>query len=204
MNETKLSQYRQFRATLKAVVASLGATAIHTARMDEGVFNITLNADTNVALEVTYTNYEFHGAPRLYLGSGSKQPMLSNLTAANLTKRIKTALLARQQYLTEIAEDDAKDKATYAAEEQMDGTLTAQLKLDGFTKISDEDYHIWRSSSLGTIRLAYVGAVKTEGQFEFTYNVDYDFTVSGVVVKGELDAPSLSGILRTLKALYSL
>lgn len=205
MNETRLSQYRQFRATLKAVAASLGATAIHTARMDEGVFNITLNADTNVALEVTYTNYEFHGAPRLYLGSGSKQPMLSNLTAANLTKRIKTALLARQQYLTEMAEDDAKDKATYAAEEQMAGTLTAQLKLDGFHAVkNDDDYHIWRSSSLGTIKLAYVGAVKTEGQFEFTYNVEYDFTVSGVVVKGELDAPSLSGILRTLKALYSL
>jgi len=207
MNETKLSLYRDFRATLKAVAASLNATAIHTPRMDEGVFRITLNADTNVTLEVTYSNYRDHVGPRLYVDKlGFRgQTMLSNLTAANLTKHIKQALLAVQKNLTEIAEDTRKDTVTFAAEEQMAGTLTVQLKLDGFHALkNDDDYHIWRSGSLGTIKLAFVDAVKTEGQFEFTYNVEYDFTVSGVVVKGELDAPSLSGILRTLKALYSL
>lgn len=206
MNETKLSAYRDFRATLKAVAASLNATAIHTARMDEGVFRIAHYADTHVALEVTYTNYEYHGAPRLYIDRpGRAQTMLTNLTAANLTKHLKAHLLAKQKYLAEIAEYDQRDKANYNAKEQMAGTLTVQLKLDGFHAVkNDDDYYIWRSGSLGTIKLAYVDAVKTEGRFEFNYNVEYNFTVSGVVVKGELDAPSLAGILRTLKALYSL
>jgi len=208
MNETKSVQYRQFRATLKAVAASLGATAIHTPRMDEGVFRITLKADTNIALEVTYTNYTDHIGPRLYVDKlGFRgQTMLSNLTAANLTKHIKQALLAVQKNLTEIAEDTRKDTVTFAAEEQMAGTLTVQLKLDGFHALkNDDDYHIWRSGSLGTIKLAFVDALKNdEGAYEIRYNVEYDFTVSGVVVKGELDATTLSGILRTLKALYTL
>ena len=209
MNETKLSQYRDFRAALKAVAASLGATAIHTPRMDEGVFRITLNADTNVTLEVTYSNYRDHVGPRLYVDRlGFRgQTMISNLTAANLTKHIKQALLAVQKNLTEIAEDERKDTVTFTAEEQMAKTLTVQLKFDGFHKVTDDDAdeHVWRSGSLGKIKLAYTGAVKNdEGTYDIAYDVEYDFTVSGVTVKGELTASSLAGILRTLKALYSL
>ena len=207
MNATsKLTQFREFRANLNAVAAALGATAVHTARMDEGVFTVTLKSDSEISFGITYTNYEYHGAPRLYIDRvGYGQAMLKNLSRANLTKHLGARIAEAKQHADEIAEDKRKDRLTYAAEKTMADALTAELKHDGFTKLHSFNYPAWHSSSLGEIRLTNVTATKnTEGNYDITYNVEYDFNVSGVVVKGELDAPDLAGIRRTLKALYSL
>ena len=207
MNATpKLAQFRDFKATLKAIADELGATLTakgfsptnRYAEMTVGFPN------TAVIVELTYTNYEGH-KPALYIGEGTRQRAISNLSAANLKKHLTARLDDARKLVAEIAEEKQKDAATFAAEDAMATALTVELAFDGFTKLKNDDYHIWRSSSLGEIKLAYVGAAKNpKGRYDITYNVEYDFIVSGVMVKGELTAPDLAGIRRTLKALYSL
>lgn len=205
MNETKLSLYRDFRATLKAVAASLNATAIHTARMDEGVFEITNNADHRVQISVTYTNYEYDGGPRLYLGTGSKQPKLKNLTAANLKKHLTKELAYRQYEINRDAISNKEDSAADKAQKEMVKVLTASLS--GSFTFTNADVPTWRGASgIGMIRLFHTKAVvdgKTD-QFEFTFRFKYVANVSGARLEGELEARDTVPALRTFKALYSL
>lgn len=205
MNETKLSAYRNFRATLKAVAASLNATAIHTARMDEGVFRIAHYADTHVALEVTYTNYEYHGAPRLYIDRpGRAQTMLTNLTAANLKKHLTKELAYRQFEINRDAISDKEDSAADKAQKEMVKLLTSSLS--GFT-FTNADVPTWRGASgLGTIRLFHTKAylVPKTDQFEFTFRFKYVANVSGARLEGELEARDTAPAVQAFKALYSL
>lgn len=210
MNATsKLTQFREFRANLNAVVTALGATAVHTARMDDGVFNVFLKANPNVNFDITYTNYHYHGAPRLYIDRvGRGQAMLKNLTVANLTKHLGARIDDAKRYVDEMAEDDRIDKLTYKAEKQMAQTLDTQLALDhygNFTASTNHaDYRVWKNAK-GWIKLAYVSGKRVDGVDTITYNFDYEFSHGSLTqFKGEFDATELAGVLRAVHALNSL
>lgn len=209
MNETsKTQQYRNFRTTLKAVAASLNAIAVHTSHMNDGEFQITDKSDAKLELTVIYRNSERLGGERLtvYSTTVDKTADLTNLSPANLKRHIAKRLANVRKYFLELDADEALHNAEHDARDVMAKKLGAVLLGDGFKVLPNpDDDIIWRSSSLGTVKFGYAtGTLNTERGYDFTYNVKYDFTISGTAIKGELDALTLEGITKPLRALYTL
>lgn len=208
MNEqSKLEQYRTFKTNLLAVAAQIGATATRKPREGEGVWRVTAMDNAAVDVEITYTHYEYNGGPALYVGPGSKQKKLTNLTAANLKKHLIKHLSAKRKDLAEWALDEAKDDYSAKAEKRMVEFLNTELEPAGFKPgTTDIDSPIWRSER-GWFKLAYIHVTGTVGSFTATYNIEYDLKTGPgreIHVRGEFDAVTSAQVARTIAALRAI
>ena len=210
MNETSKAEiYRNFKTTLLAVAAQIGAVATRKPSEGAGVWHITAMDDKAIKVEITYTHYDYNGdAPALYVGPGMRQKKLTNLTAPNLKKHLIKHLSAARSERAEIALQDAQDDYSATAEKRMAEFIDTLLPdYTGFKRgTSDIDNPVWESER-GWFKLAHVHVIGTVGKFETTYNIEYDLhTGPGreIHVRGEFDAVTSAQVARTIDAIRNI
>ncbi len=182
MNETsKLAVYKEVKKTLTAVTDAQGNTIAWSSAGAKGF-------------------QPPKGGPRLYLGEGSKQPPLKNLSHANLKTHLLGRLNARRAYLAEMELDEAKDTAGAEAEVAMAKVITSLLCPGMKHRIGDLGNE-WFNER-GSFKLADVSVKGTPGNFTFSYNIEYDFKAGAtreIHIRGEFDAVTSNQIQSAMR-----
>lgn len=201
--------YRVFVENLKAATAAAQVIATPKPREPLGVWRLVDKHNPKVESELTYTDYDYDGGPRVYLGPGTKQTKIKKLTVDNLTAHLLKLMSKRHAEVSENALAALKDSAEHKAEAKMVKQLTEHYFIDHTWElgVDDIDSPIWRRGK-DWFKMAYVEASGAPDSFTFTYTIEYslneDRADSGTPMKGEFVARNFKQIVRVAATLISI